>query len=359
MRNKKLYWVCSLLLWLLACLCFISVASASQFYVARGDTISIPEQVPNGSCWYFPTSGTGIHFDIPSVPQGEEWYCRLSETDTKRMTPSTYTLLYQEPVFANEQYFKDVSWIDNKLVSSFSQVESIDEAGKNAPDILNDLKNIILTNNFNTFSIDQVIVQEPAITVRNIGQTGENIYTASGTSNYANNTPVTVKIDENRYFAQHDESFTYSTIIYHAPNEDTGRWTANILMPLQTMPAGWHNLTVYAGTTKVDAMFKIDEREWSPAPTPTQYVKYLWNGDIEPDVVTVIQTQIVETTRDVWHTATPTPAITDALGKEVGYPYTYGDKIPKEYQYIALGVLVAGVVGLFGLRKLMDRWDKK
>ena len=123
-------------------------------------------------------------------------------------------------------------------------------------------------------------------------------------------------------------------------------------MPIQNMPPGWHEITIYAGSLVTTSRFKIDQREWTPAPTPTQYVNYLSNGDIAPVtiIVTVMQTPEIRY-QDRWHTATPTPDITDALGKKVSYPYAAGDVIPAWVGLVGL-ILIIGIV-------LAKGWKKK
>jgi hypothetical protein len=79
-------------------------------------------------------------------------------------------------------------------------------------------------------------------------------------------------------------------------------------------------------------------------PTPKQYINYFSNGSVKPDIVTVtvvqIQTQII----DRWHTATPTPDITDALGGKIDYPYKAEDFTPIAWPVGMLFVVVILVV---------------
>jgi hypothetical protein len=217
---------------------------------------------------------------------------------------------------------------------------------------MNDLKKIITHNGFNNFSESQIVIQDPDLKITGMAQTGENNYTISGTSNYADGTPVTIKIDEDRYFAQHDNSFTYQTRVNRPTFDQSGTWKKVMLMPIQTMPPGWHNVTIYAGELVTTSMFKIDQHEWGPSPTLKEYVNYLSNGDIAPVtiVVTVMQTpEIIY--QDRWYTATPTPDITDALGGKVGYPYSTGDVISPWIGIVGL-IVIAGIV-------LVRDWRRK
>ena len=111
-------------------------------------------------------------------------------------------------------------------------------------------------------------------------------------------------------------------------------------MPLQSMAEGWHELTATSDGLTSTVRFQVSE-SWNPSPTPVQYMNYFSNGSIKPDVlyfnttITVIQTQMI----DVWHTATPTPSITDALGGTIDYPYEPGKSLPE-------GVALVCMVGM-------------
>jgi hypothetical protein len=313
-------------------------ASASQYnFVARGDSVCIDQMTnPTGTCWYFPTTGEGTYYDQPSIWNSNKSWCCLEEEQTRNLTPGTYNLLYEAPTPANGKYFKDVSWVNRSLISAFSAVHSVDERGRDGPMVLEDLKKIINSNGFNTFTEAEIVIQDPDMKITSLEQTGDITYTLRGTSNFENGTPITINIDEDRYFAQHNNSFTFHTQVIRHAYDQTGTWSEAMRLQIQDMPPGWHNATVYAGDLVASSRFKIDEREWSPAPTPTVFVNYLSNGDIAPKIVTVIQTVVQVRVEERWHTATPTPDITDALGGKVSYPYSPGDVIPG---WIGIGCL--------------------
>lgn len=349
----KINWNHAAILLLIAVLipAVILPVSAQYAIIARGDVATgIAEANPGGTCWFFPDYGVGGLYDQPAVTIDNQTLCRLDQGQTQNFTPGRYTLLYEEPVLANGKYFKDVSWVNGSLVSAFSETDSIDERGNDGPMIMQDLKDIITSNGFNTFSENQIIIQDPDLKITDIGQTSKITFTVSGTSNYVNGTPVTIKFDENRYFAQHDSSFTYYTQVIRPSFYESGTWTAAIIMPIQAMPSGWHNVTVYAGELVATAQFKVDQRDWEPSPAPTVLIKYLSNGNIAPEIVTVEKTIIQVSYVDRWHEATPTPDITDALGEKVNYPYSPGEKIP---EWVGIGglVAIAGIVLFTGWKR--------
>jgi hypothetical protein len=331
----------------------ISPITASQVYIARGDATAIQRDAPDGTCWLFSDYGSVAFYNMPSETVGDGvTYCEISKTMSYAMSPGEYTLLYQEPVVLNGKTFRDVSWVNGSLVSSIS-IPPIDESGKTPNLILKDLKSLISTNKLNTYSEVTIHLQDPYLKVSELGRTGESIYTVKGTSNFADDTSVTIKIDDTRYFAQHDDSFTYKTVVERPAMDMDGTWEKEMFMPIQNMTPGWHNLSVIAGELRTEAMFKIEEQEWGPRPTPTQFIKYLSNGNIAPVIVTVTVVQPPVTIyQDRWHTATPTPDITDALGQKVEYPYSSGEVIPG---WVGIGCLC--LIGLIVL--VRDRKWKK
>jgi hypothetical protein len=317
---------------------FALVSAVSGLTVAQGDPIWIQESKPGGTCWFFPLSGSGSEYDLPAtVTLLNETYCVLPSSKTANMHPGEYTLIYQEPVLIGDLYFKDVSFNNGILSSSLSKTKSIDESGRNSQMVLSDLKTIITENKLNTYTEDQITIEKPDVKISTMGQVGDNLYRITGTSNYAIGTKMKIKVDEGRYTAQRDESFTYYTEI-NATGDDrfTRTWSIDMNMPIQTMPAGWHDFTIYTGELTTTSRFKIEEQKWEASPTPTQFVKYLSDGNIAPPpVVTVVQEKIVTQYIDRWHTATPTPAVTDALGGNVEYPYKRGEQIPGWFGLLA------------------------
>jgi hypothetical protein len=355
MRIAEITWNRAAILFLLIAVLIPAIAlpaSAQYAIIARESVaIQINEEHPGGSCWYFPDRGTGTLYDIPALTIDNQTFCRLEPEQTETLAPGAYTLLYEEPVLANGKYFKDISWVNGSLISAFSEVDSIDESGNDGPMVLRDLEELITSNGFNSFSESQIVIKEPSLEITDIGQISEITFTIAGTSNLANETPVIIKIDEDRYFAQHNDSFTYQTQVIKPLYDENGHWTLSLLMPIQAMPAGWHTITAYAGDLTATRRFKVDQRDWEPAPTPTVHVKYLSNGDIAPVYVTVEKTIIQTEYVDRWHEATPTPDITDALGEKVNYPYSPGEKIPG---WVGIGGLVA-IAGIV----LFSGWKRK
>ena len=354
------------LAWVMIVLFIISSASASISYVARGDPVSISEHQPQGTCWYFPSTGSGTLYDQPPLVINNKTFCKLSPDQTRNMVPLTYTLVYEVPLYANGKYFKDVSWINNSLESTFSAVNTIDESGKNAAIVMNDLERTIRENGFNNFTSDQIVIQEPDLKITDFGNlpdvaaignagaepgqapapiivtAGNNLYEAKGTSNLQDGTPITIKIDEDRYDAQHITSFTYTTKLIRPSTEIDGTWSVQFAMPVNEMPNDWHEITVYGGRLETSNRFKVDTDSWTPGPTPTAYYHYLSNGDIAPVTITIPvpgPTQFI----DRWHDATPTPDITDALGGKVDYPYVPGEMVPSWIGIAGL-VFMAGIV---------------
>jgi hypothetical protein len=326
---------------LLATILLVSAASAAPIYVATGDAASIPLKTPGGSCWHFPESGIGYLCDFSPTLVNNQSYCIIPGKDTANLNPGTYTMVYQEPAIVGNKIFKDVSWINNTLVSSFAKTKPIDESGKQAPMVMIDLKRMIEANQFNKIISEQIFIEEPELKLTQLYQSAENLYTAKGTSNFADGTPITIKIDDARYYAQHDDTFIYHTKVTRQSSEVTGSWSIDMLMPVQEMPPGWHDIAVYSRDLVITQQFRIYEQEWGPAPAPTQYVKYLSDGNIAP--VTVIQEKIVDHYVDRYLPPTPTPAITDALGKDIEYPYKTGEQIPPWVALIAL-LCIAGII---------------
>ena len=326
----------------------------AQIYIAQGDPVWIVEPSPGGSCWLFPFNEVGKYYDIPAIAGNNETVCGVTAEQSANMKEGRYTMVYVTPAVINGKTFKDISWINNSLVSTLSHSKTIDESGKQGPMVMKDLYMMIEANGLNTIVNNTIEMQAPFLHVTEMRQTAENLYTVKGTSNFADGTPITIKIDEDRYYSQHNNSFTYKSTVSRPYNEISGIFKYDMLMPIQEMPPGWHNLTIYSGELVTEARFKVDEHEWGPVPTPTEYVKYLSNGNPAPvyinNTITVVETQIQYI--DKWYTATPTPAITDALGEKINYPYSPGNQIP---EWVAL-IAVIGIAGLVFVRDW--KWKK-
>jgi hypothetical protein len=115
-------------------------------------------------------------------------------------------------------------------------------------------------------------------------------------------------------------------------------------LPLQWMPDGWHVVTASSDGITSTARFPIYET-WKPVPSPTQYINYFSNGSLVPVTVTVtiIEPPVIETVEE-WHTATPTPSITDAVNNTIDYPYSPGGSIPSWVGVLCVIVIVAIVL---------------
>lgn len=322
--------------------------NASPVFIARGDPTYIQMDAPGGTCWIFQKYGPYGLYDFPSgVDRYNVTHCGISTKMSQGLPAGEYVLLYQKPAMVNGKPFKDISWVNNTLVSSIAGVKPIDESGKEANVVLTDLKMMIDSNGLNTYSEISLTVEEPLLKISDLGRTAENVYTVKGTSNFNDGTHITIKVDDMRYYAQRDDSFTYTSVINRQSNSAIGTWNKDMLMPIQNMTPGWHNLSVIANNIRTEVMFKIDEQEWGPKPTPTEYVKYLSDGNIAPVIVTVTVLQPPVTVyKDKWHTTTPTPGITDALGGKIEYPYSSGDTIPS---WVA-GIATVCIIGLVLMR---------
>ena len=328
---------------MLILMAIVGTASAGTF-IARGDPLQILETKPYGSCWYFPENGQGKYYDISPSIIGNRTYCTLTKSQTYGMPPGRYTVTYIEPAVVNGKIFRDVSWHNNTLVSTLSYSGSIYEGGSIAEVVRSDLTRIVTANGLNIVRESSLVIEEPSMRVIDIGRVGDNVFRIRGESNLINGTLVSISVDDKRYFAQHNDTFSYKTSIIRPDSASMGSWSKDMLMPLQTMPPGWHDILVTAGELATTVRFYVDEQEWGPAPTPTQYVKYLTNGDIAPEYITVIQTVEKIEYKDRWHTATPTPPITDALGDPIDYPYEPGRDIPVWVGILSLGIITAAVI---------------
>lgn len=346
-----------IILALLAMFALVAVVSGNVsgglIYLAQGDPASIIESSPGGSCWLFPSNEVGEYYDIPASSSGpNQTYCGVSGEQSANMKEGRYTMVYITPAIVNGKSFKDVSWVNNRLVSTFNSAKPIDESGRLGPIVMADLYAMIKGNGLNSITENTIDISAPFLRVTDLSQTADNRYTIRGTTNFAELTPLIIKIDEDRYYAQGNQSFTYKASVKRQYSEIMGTFECEMPMPIQEMVPGWHYITIYSGELVTEMRFKIDQQVWGPAPTPTEYVKYLSNGDIAPVYVTVVQEKIIDHYIDRWHTATQTPAVTDALGGNVEYPYKTGDQIPGWIAALAL----LFIVGLVMMRDW--KWNK-
>ena len=326
----------------LGLLLFVLPASG-LIYVAQNDSLSIPVPAAGGTCWYFPVSEQTTlanMYDIPASGTG----CYLSRIQTAGMNEGTYDFVYTYPVNVNGRWIKDVSWVNDSLVSIFAQDRIKDESGKQAVMVERDLGTMIQNGGVDRIYKDQIKVEAPYLTVQQVYQVADSTLKVSGTSNMNDGTPVHVYVDEVKHYAEHDTGcFTFDTVIHREALDEQGSWTVNMLLPLQEMAPGNHDLTVYAGSLRTTTSGFPITSWWTPLPTPTQYINYFWNGSAEPVTVIVTIPVVQKEYVDRWNTATPTPAITDALGDPVDYPYTPGKSAAVPLGIVAL-LCVAAIV---------------
>lgn len=354
--------------WVTACLFLFGFpVSAIQIYVAQGDAANVPVEEPGGTCWVLPETGPADHalFDFQPIIVGKYWTCQIPANYTANMHDGTYTVLYQNPAVINGKSFKDISYKDGFLVSSLVNSEQYDTSGKDSSAILQKLTDMINSTQLNTVVINQVVIETPLLTVDSFGpitreelsllkseSTANSIivplviespyYRISGQTNLPNGTTITVSIDEVRFYAQHNSNYTYTTKIIRSDYAPENRWTINIPLNMNNLPPGWHDVSVYGGEMLTTRRFKTDQQV-VPFPTPTQYVNYLSNGDIAPVYINTTVTVVQVKYEDRWHTATPTPTLTDALGSKVNYPYDPGETIPSWVGVVCV-ILVAVLV---------------
>ena len=330
----------------------IWVASAIPYQIAQESDLAIQMQNPSGSCWFFPAND---HidpvqiYDIPARSAENETYCALTRDQTANMVSGRYNLVYTYPTIAGTKILKDVSWQNNSLVSVFRDGGILNENGKLPSDTRLDLLNFVNKTGIDGIEEYYIEIQQPFLQISSINQINESYFHIAGTSNYDDGTPVKITIDEIRHYSQHDNAnYTFHTAI-HKTNETLGFWGVDMKLPVQEMTAGggqetiWHDAYAYCGQSIATVQFPLYQT-WEPSPTPTQYVAYLGNGNIAP-VTVVVTKEIINTVyEDRWHTATPTPDITDALGNKIDYPYAPGTPLP--VTLIALLAVVAIAIGI-------------
>ena len=333
-----------------------SPVSASPIYITQNDQATIHVANPAGTCWYFPSSEkleqTKL-YDIPVLSCGGDSCCTLDPEQTANMQEGPYNFVYTYPskivsvdiYNQSPKYIKDLSWKDTSLVSIFGN--RTDEAGKQAASVLSDLKQLTSESRTDKYEENQLIVQAPSLTITRQEPINDHLMQVSGTSNMANDTVVKIEIDKSNHEILGDSAkFTFTDArIARTAEDPSGVWISEINISISNLSPGWHETTASANGLITTARFPINSVDvaWTAMPTPKQYVNYFSNGSIKPDVVTVtvvqIQTQIV----DRWHTATPTPDITDAFGGKIDYPYKASDEMPileATVGLVALGILV-------------------
>jgi hypothetical protein len=330
MRDAKFILVVATIVVLIVCVsALIATTSAMPYTIAQESGVTIPVQHQYGSCWFFPDNDHEDPiqiYDIPASASGNDTYCMLTQEQTANMVSEHYNLVYTYPSVVGTKILKDVSWENKSLVSVFKSGGAMDERGRIPKDIRLDLISLINKSGIDGFEDYYIEIQQPYLKIGSISQVNESYFHIAGTTNHDNDALVTIVIDGIRHTTQKDiDRFTFTTHVIKT-NQTIGFWGVDMKLPVQEMTAGggpetiWHDADATCGYSLATVQFPLYQT-WEPSPTPTQYIAYLGNGNIAP--VTVVVTKIVEKTiyEDRWHTATPTPDITDALGNKIGYPY--------------------------------------
>jgi hypothetical protein len=264
------------------------------------------------------------------------------------MPSGKYSLAYKYPAVVNGKAIPDVTSDGNNLVSIFSDVQPIDITGKTGSQVKASLVDMISVHNMDSIAEYQIVVDEPEFTITRVEGIKEDLVQVSGISNLAGGTPIVVKVDELEHIAKGDiKRFAFSCNVERESYERSGKWHCNMPLPIQEMaplPAT-HEIIATAGSIESSAQFPIYQA-WTPAPTPTQYINYFGNGTVKPDVITVEIPVVVTQIVDKWHTATPTPPVTDALGEVIDYPYNpqAGTQIPAWIAGVAALLIVVIVM---------------
>ncbi|MDD3725414.1 MAG: hypothetical protein PHV83_07815 [Bacteroidales bacterium] len=335
-------------------LILISCASASPYYVAQGDSALIPFKHDNGTCWYFGSSAqTPDLYDTPSVAIGNTTFCKIT-TDESSTMQGWYDLVYTYPSKLNNiTPFKDVRWSRSGLQSALSSSSFLDESGKQSQTVKSDLLNLIKTNGIDNYELSTISIDKPYITITRIEAKTDVIEHIQGYTNLQNGTTITIKVDEMERYALHDSAnYTFQTEVIRPDNIALGTWDSDMMLPLQDMYPGWHNVNVYADDVTASVRFPIYQY-WTPVPTPTQYINYFGNGSIKPDIVTVEVTVpvYINQTKYIQLTATPTPDITDVFGNTINYPYKPETTYPDSIGFVLLAMLAAVIVLTKGAKK--------
>lgn len=336
----------------------ISSVSATTRYAVQGQEFNVALDHPGGTCWYFNENlsvGDSL-YDIPTNPKYVSQFCTLTDTQTASMEPGQYKMLYTYPGTVNDgsvyqKGIKDIRYINGSLVSILSGVNPVNIEGRSPSYVLENLERMIRTNGIDNINYYSIEVIPPSLTIDSVVIIGRNELFITGKSTLNNNTIVTVKFDELERYALHDSAnFTVKAFVVRPFGEGLGTWGATMVMPLENVAPGWHNVDVYAEKMHTSVRVPVYQ-DWTPHPTPTQYLNYFGNGSIKPVVVTVTIPVTVVKEKYIQLTSTPTPDITDALGGKIPYPYEPGDTIP----------WWVGILSLFGIAvvALLKGWKLK
>ena len=340
--------------WVLFAICGVvaiifTQASAAPIYIAQGDPAKIPVQNYDGTCWYFGYGSNQSFYDIPSVHDGNMTYCEPTSDLTSTMN-GIYDVIYTYPYTVNHKTLKDVYMKNGVLMSILASTRSINENGKQSDTVEKDMQGMVAADNIDGMENYRVIVNQPYLTIDRIEGVAIQSERISGSTNLQNGTIVNIKVDELRQYALHnDVNYSFTTTVLRNDIEQTGKWTKDMPLPLNDMPAGWHDADIYAQGVHGHVRFQVSSW-WTPVPTPTQYTNYFSNGSIAPVTVTV--TIILPTpTPEIQYiqlTPEPTPTYTDALGGEIDSPPSNISSL------IPTGVvcmIVLAAIALMGMKK--------
>ena len=322
---------------------------ASQFFIAKGDSAYVKVQNPYGTCWFFASSDapdTDKLYDIPAIEDGGGiTYCQITK-DMSNAMDGEYILVYTYPIVKdNKTVLKDVSWVNGKFVSVFADVAAQTPIGSSR-DAKESLITMISKHGIDGVMSYDITVDDPYIHVSSLYGLNAQAVKISGTSNFQDGTNIRIVIDESDHIAEKNvNDFTFNTSVVRPYTEIEGKFEKTMILPMQEMAPGWHQVTVYSGDLVTTARFPLYQTSWTPLPTPTQYINYFGNGSIKPEIITVERTVVVTKEIDRWHTATLTPPVTDALGNVIEYPYKPDEntKVNTAWPTVAL-VLLAAIV---------------
>jgi hypothetical protein len=335
-------------------LAIILPVTAVTITFAQGDPFFYPMDQPGGSCWFFSNNvikNTPYYFDLqPMIINGVST-CHLSSEQTGLYSAGSYTLIYEQPANLSGKYIRDVTWKDYTFVPMLASSSPRYVNNKLQSEMLRDLKEMITEDAINTYTEYGIIVQNPFLTLNSVSATANNIYTVSGTCNLAGGTIVTIKIDKDLpNTPDTKKSFEFTTKVEN-DNIHGGHWNSSFILPIDDMAPGWHDVDAYARDMHASVRFPL-YRGYSDQVIRNDTINYFGNGSIAPITitipVTVIQTQIVE----LWHTATPTPDITDILGTKVDYQ---SDPQEKEKQTITYGTIAVAALVVCLLAMVLRR----
>lgn len=289
--------------------------------VARGEDIAFSVDGP-GSCWYFAESGTTQSdklYDIKTVDTGNESSCELPGTITSSMVPGDYTFVLEKSVSVLEKNVLDISYQNGSFVSILSGTEPYSVWNKNPQDNYANFIRMVNSNAFNTVDTIVLRVEDPTLKISLMDPIYRDTFMVGGTSNLATGTRVEVEAEipeiPTRKFRY--QSFVTRDSVYQAE----GTWNVTMILPVDDMAPDWHHLYARANGMVTTVQFPIS-KVYEGTIIHNKTINYLSDGNIAPVIVTITVPPVVVTkVVEKWHTATPTPVQTDALGMPTTYPY--------------------------------------